>query len=322
MVGTAGYVVVEGMSLLDAFYMAVITLSTVGYAEVTPLHDAGKLFSIGLIMTGLGIALYTVGTVAEFFIGGGMRGFLSQRSMTKSLSQLHHHTILCGYGRFGAVVGDAVAQSDQPLVIIDRDRSLEPGLVERGLLHVIGSAIEEQVLEAAGIRRARALVTTIPDDSDNVFITLSARELNPDLLVHARAESEAGARRLRLAGAEQVVRPYELGGRRIANALLHPSIIDFVEPFFDGAGDETDLEEVMVAERSVLEGKPVGDLRRRELEIALVAVKREGERTRLTPSPRLLLRPGDRLVAVGDRAQLLRLADLAQAGSGASGKEG
>ncbi|ACY18028.1 potassium channel family protein [Haliangium ochraceum] len=311
-VGTSGFMFIEDLDLLEGLYMTVTTLSTVGYGEVHPFSPAGRGFATGLIVFGLGTALYTVGAVGEYFIEGRLGGLLHQRAMNRTLDQLEQHVILCGFGRLGHVVADELLRSGAQLVVIDSDPELEPTLMTKGLPYLIDSALEEEALTRAGIARARAIVITTPTDADSVFVTLSARQLNPELVIYARAESETGARRLRLAGAHQVIQPHLIGGQRIANALLRPAVVDFIELSSPGSGPEIDMEELVVGPGSMLDGHGVEALSFANIEAVVVAVQRPGEPMRVSPSTNQRYRAGDRVVVVGERAELRRLATRAQ----------
>jgi voltage-gated potassium channel len=310
--GTFGYVAIEDMAPFDALYMTVITLSTVGFHEVHPLSPAGRAFTIVLIVFGVGAALYTVGALAGFVIEGRLRSVLGRRSMQREIDALEDHVVLCGFGRLGRAVSRRLGTT--PVVVIDVDASLQSECEDAGHWFVHGSALEEGVLRAAGIQRARALIAAIASDPDNVFIALSARDLHPEIQIHARAETAAGVRRLELSGVHQVVSPHQLGGERIANALLRPGVVEFLELADPGTEGEIDLEEVVLSARCPLEGVALRDLHPRGVAVSVVAIKRGSERIRLRPGPDEVLRGGDRVVAIGDRVNLGRLAGLAQPG--------
>ncbi|MDH5670805.1 MAG: potassium channel protein [Myxococcales bacterium] len=314
LIGTAGYMGIEGMGLLDAVFMTVITLSTVGYGEVVPLGTAGKLFSIVLITSGLGTVLYSLGAMAEFLLEGRLGGVLWRRSMMKSISVLREHVIVCGHGRLGRVVTDELRKSGVEVVVVDPRPELEAELVEAGVYHVIGSALEESVLESAGIARARAIVVTTPEDADTVFITMSARSLNASIAIHARAETDTGGRRLRMVGADQIISPYQLGGQRMANAIVRPEVVDFIELSVPGAGAEIDLEQVVIGADSRLDGCRVDEIAN-HVDLSVVALRRGAEPLRLRLDRHEMLRAGDRVVVVGEPEQMRRLSTLAKAGS-------
>jgi voltage-gated potassium channel len=307
--GTFGYVAIEGMSAFDALYMTVTTITTVGFREVQPLSAAGRWFTMGLIVFGVGAALYTFSAFAGFVIEGKLRTVLGRRNMQRAIDALEGHVILCGFGRLGRAVSQRLAGT--PVVVIDVDAGIQGDCESAGHWFVHGSALEENVLRAAGIERARALIAATASDPDNVFIALSACDLRPEIQIHARAETAAGIRRLELAGVHQVVSPHQLGGERIANALLRPGVVEFLELSNPGTGAEVDLEEVVLSSRCQVEGIPLRALRDHGVRVSVVAIKRGTEPIRLGPGPDELLRGGDRVIAVGDRPNLARLAELA-----------
>lgn len=309
--GAAGYMALEDMAFFDALYMTVITLSTVGFMEVHPLSDAGRGFTIGLIVIGFGVVFHAASTLAGFVIEGRLRDVLGRRSMQLAIDRLEGHVIVCGFGRLGRVVCERLGEVD--VVVIDRDASLQRECESAGWAFVEGSALEEDVLEAAGIRRARALVAATASDPDNVFIALSARELAPNIQIHARAESSAGTHRLELSGASRVISPHRLAGQRIANALTRPGVVEFLELVDPATGTEIALEEVVIATGSPLDGLALRDLPARDLWISIIAIRRGDEKLRLHPQGDDVLRGEDRVIAVGDRANLERLAAASNA---------
>ena len=313
--GTLGNLLIVGLPFLDAVFTTLITISTIGYHEQPPLGAAGKHFTMLLIVLGVGTTYYTLVAFAEFLIEGRVRDLLGRRAMKRTISNLQDHVVLCGYGRFGRVVAEELGRLGIPLVAIDSDPARQPALEASGHPFVIGSALDDPVLTEVGTARARAIVTATGSDADNVFIALSARELNPRIVVHARGESDAGIRRLQLAGAAQVVSPYHLGGQRIAHSIARPSVVDFIT--LAAAADaraEISLEEVVVGAKSALEGCRLRDLQARGAHLNVVAIKRMGEPTRFQLGGDDALAAGDRVVVVGDGENLRRIADLASAG--------
>lgn len=317
-IGTVGYRWVEGFSWLESLYMAVITLSTVGYSEVRPLSPAGKVFSIWFIVVGLGATLYAVMALAEFLIAGHLRDLLGRRAMRRSIHDLRDHVIVCGYGRLGRSVADHLAYAGVRMVVVDADPGLEEELAAAGRFPVIGSALEDAVLREAGIERAQAIVVATPSDADNVFIALSARELSPKVAIHARAETEPGKRRLKLAGASQVISLHGIGGQRIAHAIVRPAVVDFIELSQPGGGAPIDLEEIALGEGCALADCPLRGLSERGVDVSVVAIKRPGEETLLNPTADATLRAGDHVVVVGDQQSLQRMASLAEREPGRS----
>ena len=305
--GALGYVLIERVSVVDAFYMAVSTIATVGFGDIKPLSPAGRLFTIALIIGGVGTAFYLLTTVAELVIEGRLREFLGKTAMLRKIHQLEGHVIICGFGRFGRVVAEELLRNSVAVVVIDSDVAKEAELTRLGMLYVIGSALEDDVLERAAIRSARAIVVATASDADNVYITLSAREKNPSVQIHARGESEAGLRRLQLAGADQVISAYQRGGMRIAASIVRPAVVDFLELSLPGRGDVVDLEEIRVVKESPLVGKAIGAIEKETARVRIVALKRGSRPISIIPDPDTRIEPGDYLVAIGERGNLKRL---------------
>jgi voltage-gated potassium channel len=305
--GTIGYVAIEHMSPLDALYMTIITISTVGYEEVKPLDEAGRIFTMGLIVVGVGSAFYLFAAVTQFVVEGQLREFVGRVAMKRKIEQLENHIVICGFGRMGRVVANEITRSGGEVVVIERDASRETQLAAAGIFYVIGSALDERVLEEAGVLRARAIVVVTASDADNVYITLSARAMNPKIAIHARGESEAGLQRLKMAGADQAVSAYQWGGIRLASSIMRPSVVDFLELSFPGRGADVDLEEIHVAESSALVGQPIASIEQGSSRVRIVALKRGGGPSMLIPDPATRVAAGDYLVAIGDRDTLRRL---------------
>jgi voltage-gated potassium channel len=308
--GTIGFMLIESMSFIDALYMAVITISTVGFGEVKPLSPAGRLFTIGLIVTGVGTALYLFAVTAELLIEGRLREYFGRTAMERKIHQLDGHVVICGYGRFGKVVAEELARNSVPLVVIDHDVAKEPELRQAGLPYLIGSVLEDGVLEQAEIRRARAIVIATASDADNVYVTLSAREKNPVIRIHARGESEAGLRRLKLAGADQVISAYQWGGMRMASSIIRPSVVDFLELSVPGRGDEVDLEEIRIEPGSAAIGKTIGSVEQETPRLRIVALKRGPDAISLIPESTTTISAEDHLVVIGERTGLKKLTAL------------
>ena len=311
-VGTLGFRLIEGHSWIDALYMSVLTLSTVGMGEVSPLSPAGRLFTVALITVGVGFALYVLFAEAEALLEGGLRNLLERRSMMRSIEKMSGHTIVCGYGKFGEIVSDELARAGNTIVAIEIDPAREADLAEAKLPFILGSAAQDEVLERAGIREARVIVVATSSESENVFITLAARELNPQIRIHARAESESGIRRLRRAGADQVVSPYQMGGQRTAASILRPSVVDFLEISRPHRGDEVDLEEIRIAPGAAIAECEVRELEAGMTALRIVALKRRDAPIELVPDPSYRVEVGDHLVVIGKRPQLNKLAQRAQ----------
>jgi voltage-gated potassium channel len=308
--GTCGYMFIENMRFEDALFMTVITITTVGYGEVKPLDTAGTAFTIGLILTGVGTAYYVLAAVTEMVVGGQLRELLGKSAMVRKIHHLRGHVIVCGYGRFGRVVVEELRRHRTSLVIIENDPEKESMLTESGELYLLGSALEESTLEHAGITEASEIVIATASDPDNVFIALSARSKNPQIRIHARAESDIGLKHLELAGVDQAISSYHWSAMRIANAIARPSVVDFLDLLLPGLRpEEFGLEEVKVPEQSSLAGRTIAALEHDGDHIRIVALKRGSEPMAFVPEPQTEIRPGDLFVAIGARPSLQRLAE-------------
>jgi voltage-gated potassium channel len=308
--GTCGYMLIEHMPFEDALFMTVITITTAGYGEVKPLDTPGSIFTIALILTGVGSAYYVLAAVTEMVVGGQLRELLGKSAMMRKIHHLHGHVIVCGYGRFGRVVVDELHRHGSTLVVIENDPEKESSLMQAGELYVLSSALEESTLEQAGIAAASEIVIATDSDPDNVFIALSARSKNPQIRIHARAESEIGLKHLELAGVDQAISSYHWSAMRIASTIARPSVVDFFDLLMPGLRpEEFGLEEVRVPEQSSLAGKTIAALEHEGDRIRIVALKRGAEPMTFVPEPQTEVRPGDLFVAIGVRPSLQRLAE-------------
>jgi voltage-gated potassium channel len=309
-IGAAGYMLIEHWSVLDAFYMSVITISTVGFGEVRPLSSAGRLFTIGLIVTGVGSAIYLFSVIGELVVEGRLKEFLGKSAMNRKIHGLQEHVIVCGFGRFGAAVVEELSRKAVPMVVIEADATRQAELDIAGALHVLGSALEDSVLDDAGIGSARAIIVATGSDADNVYITLSAREKNPKILIYARGDSDAGLRRLKLAGADQVVAAYQWAGMRIAASIIRPSVVDFLQLSVPGRESEVDLEEIRISRESPAAGKTIAAVERANPRLRIVALKRSDKPLEMIPGAETQIEPDDLLVVIGESDSLKRLASL------------
>ncbi|MBA2277552.1 MAG: potassium channel protein [Chloroflexia bacterium] len=305
-VGTAGYMLIEGWSLNDAFYMVAMTVTTVGFGEVRPLSTVGRLFTVGLIFTGVMLVWYTMSLLVATIVESSVRQRWGRRRMDQRIRRTAGHVIVCGYGRVGRQAVEELRRNEQEIVVIDTDPTALGEAAADGFAVIEGDAAEDETLHEAGIDRAVGLISTVATDAGNVFVTLSARALRPDLAIVARAEDEDAVRKLRRAGANQVVSPYAMGGRQMAQLAVRPSAVDFVETLLRGADGELLLEDIRVADGAAVVERTVGELRRTHADIMLLAVQRDG-RSLLPPPADLRLRPGDVLAAVGRERDLTPL---------------
>ncbi len=311
-VGTTGYMVIEGWVFLDALYMTVITVGTVGFREVAPLSVAGRLFTMALIIVGFGAILFSLGTIIDFMVEGHFTGLLEGRRMQKRIAEAVGHHVVAGLGRVGSTVADEYAARGVPFVVIDCDEAAIARARERGWLWVQGDASEETTLMAAGIERARSLVTALDTDADNLFVTLTARGMKPGLFIVARATTSSAEGKLVRAGADRVITPTEIGGRRMASMVLQPVVSDYLDVVTRGDSVRFKLEEILLGEDDPYVGRSIGESRIREATGAyILAVHAADGVINTKPTPSTVLHVGDKLVAIGTEEQLAALAGLA-----------
>lgn len=310
--GTTGYRLVEGWHFVDALYMTVITITTVGFMEVHPLSAAGRVFTMLLSMGGVFTAFYLGTAIVASVVSGEMRGAFGRQRMERKLAELRNHLIVCGFGRMGHLVCAEFSSLRLPFVVIEKQDDLLEGFRIPHGIPFRGDATSDEVLERAGVKRARGLVTVAASDADNLYITMSARFLNEKLFIVARAEGEAAEKKLLRAGANRVVSPYTIGGQRVAQAVLRPNVMDFLELATRSEHLELQIEETEVRPGSTLAGRTVRDSPvRSELGIIIVAVKKPDGRMVFNPAPEFVIEAGDLLITLGHRQQLDRLERLA-----------
>ena len=310
-IGTMGYMIIEGWKLLDALYMTVITISTVGYGELKPLSEGGRIFSIILIFLGIGVIAYSMGMVAQAMVEFQIRDILGRRKLDRQIKSLRSHYIICGYGRIGRIIAHELKASNIPLLVIDDDEKLVPILEAEGIPFIKGDATSEDVLMQGGIKRAKGLVAVVSSDSENLFIILTARGLNPDLFILSRAEEERTQKKLMIAGADRVVLPYFMGGYKMAQAIIRPAVSDFLELTVQDKNIELQLEQLKVGENSKLSGLTLleSDIRQ-EMNIIIVAIKKGDGTMLFNPSSDAKIRAGDTLIALGHVNELEILAKI------------
>ncbi|MBP7962166.1 MAG: potassium channel protein [Caldilineaceae bacterium] len=312
MVGTVSYILIEGWSWQDSLFMTVITLSTVGFGEVRPLSNGGEIFTIGLIVMGVGGAAYTFSTVADYIVAGELRGILRRQRMQKKINQLTDHFIVCGYGRVGKRVALDLKDNGADVVLVESDPESAVSMEKNNFLFVMGDASDDVVLRQAGIERAKGFCSCLPSDADNVFAVLTARTLNRGLTIIARADKVHSERKLLVAGANHVISPHAIGGHRMASQLLHPNVMEFLDVVMRQGNLELWIEEVVVHHGSDLEDHTLADGRIRTRTGAnVLAVRRPDGTTFTDPGGSFTLQYEDCLIALGTPEQLMSLADLA-----------
>ncbi len=303
--GTILYEIVEGYSFIDALYMTIITISTTGFREVKPLTDIGRLLTIFLILSGILTIAYTGGRAAQLIIETQI---FRRRRMSKKLDQLKDHYIVCGYGRMGKEVCDSLSKNNVLFMVIEKETSKIEALIEKNILFLHGDASNDEILEQAGIKRAKGLAAVVRSDAENVFITLSAKELNKDLYIVSRAIEDGAESKLERAGAHRVLKPYELGGKRLVQLLLRPGVIDFIEGVVMGDGVNIHLEEISIQNQCDIIGKTLAESPlRKELNIMVVGISKVNGKFIYNPRSSEIIEIGDKLIAIGETDNLTKL---------------
>lgn len=312
-IGTIGYILIEGWPLLDALYMALITLSTVGHGAPGPLSEGGRAFTIALIIAAVGVAGYALSQFAVFIFEGEFNRALRGTLMHTEIDDLTNHIIVCGAGRTGIRVVEELAAEDEPFVVIEQDPdSIEQVRQLADVLYVQGDATRDETLREAGIERARALVAALGDDKDNLFIIVSANSLNPDLRIIARVNHDKNADKLRRAGADETISPAAIGGQRMASTLLRPTVVAFVDEMMRMLDDPLQMEELSIGEMPALHGKTLAEAGiSQETGVLVVAIKREEDDFSFNPGADTELRDGDTLIVMGTSEQVASLKTLA-----------
>jgi len=312
-IGTFGYPIIEEeYTLFDGLYMTIITLSTIGYSETHELSNAGRVFTICLILSGVFTFAYSASEIIRSVVSGEIANFLERQKMERALSHLHDHIIVCGYGRMGHLVCKEFSRLNKQFVVIDQNESQLKEFHLPGGIALHGDATSDVVLKQAGIERAKSLVTVMASDADNLFTTMSARLLNASVTIVARVEDIQSEEKLRRAGANRVVSPYHIGGTRVAHAVLKPTVVDFIELTTRTEHIELQLEEAKIAERSTLAKRTLRETRlMADHHVIIVAIKQKSGHMMFNPPPDTVLDVGDILVAMGSRAHLATFGALA-----------
>ncbi|MBW1943889.1 MAG: potassium channel protein [Deltaproteobacteria bacterium] len=308
LVGTGGYMLFEHWDFMDALYMTVITITTVGYREVGPVSGTGRIFTIFIIFFGVGIIAYILGLAAQVMVDTQVRSLLGRRKLGRKLKSLKDHYILCGFGRIGSIIARELWESKIPMVVIDTDPDNMEGLESEGIPYINDDATSDEVLLNAGIERAKGVVSVVASDADNLFITMTARGLNPGLFILARADGEATEKKLLRAGANRVMMPYLIGGHKMAQAIIKPAVTDFLDVTFQSKDIGLEMEEVRVGENSRLNGLALMDSGiRQELDVIIVAIRKKDGEMQFNPSSQTRIEAGDTLISLGKRDDLAKL---------------
>ena len=306
--GTLGYMAIEGWNMLEALYMTVITLATVGYGEVHRVSDIGHIYTIILIIIGVGFFLYVAGAVIQFMVEGRVRAIFGRRRLDRKISRLKNHYIVCGYGRIGKVICHKLLRENFSVVVIDKNPDLAATLDGMGFVYVCGDATDEAVLLKAGINQAKALIAALGTDTENVFLVLTGRQLAPGLKIIARTGSEATKAKLAAAGANTVEAPYEIGAASMAQRIIRPTVTNFLELAFTDRHKDIQMEEIPVSDASVLDGIMLKDSGiRQKYNLIIIAIKKSDDQMIFNPSFETKIHAGDTVIAVGEPANLIKL---------------
>jgi voltage-gated potassium channel len=312
-IGTIGYVIIEGWPVWDAFYMAMITVTTVGYREVHVMSRAGEAWTVVLLLAGVATLFYTASTLMALVVEGGLHTHLTRLRFNRMLDALSNHFIICGYGRIGSIIADEFRKQGVPFVVVDRSADRVNEIVGAGGIAVEGDASREDLLIKVGIHRARGLIAAVSTDAENVYTVLSARVLRPDLFIIARVESEDAEQKLRRAGADRVISPYHLGGVQMAATALRPAVVDFMRLATTSERLDLAAEQVELGAGARFIGKKLRDANlRQDFGVIVVAIKRADGHMQFNPSPEDTLLTGDQLVVLGSPDQLKALEDVAR----------
>jgi voltage-gated potassium channel len=312
-IGIGGYMVIEGWNFFDSLYMVVITLATVGFGETHPLTFHGRIFTIVLIVVWAGIGFYAFSTIIQPIIEGEIRKVLGRKKLEKEIRNLKDHYIVCGFGRMGSYISRELKNASVSYIIIEKDEHLREKLERENYLYLYGNASEDEVLIEAGVKKARGLVAVVASDADNVYITLTARQLNPNLFILARSTNESSERKLQQAGANKVISPYQMGAVRMVQAILRPAVVDFIEIAFHGKSMELQCEEFLVKPNSSLVGSSLQEAEiRKNLGVIIVAIKETSGKMVFNPSRDVRINAGDTLITLGEKKDLVRLEKILQ----------
>lgn len=308
MFGTFGYVTIEGASILDGLYMTVITITTVGFSEVIPLHPLSKIFTMVLIVIGAGFMLYLFSEITEAMVEGGLQRIFGRGSMEKKVAGLKNHYIVCGFGRIGRVICKILQENNRSFVVLEKDAVELQKVADLGYLALEGEASDDDVLLKAGITAAKGLIAVVTSDAANVYIALTARGLNPNLFIMARSSGDEGAEtKLLRAGANKVISPYYIGACRMAQQVVRPTVIDFIDLAVNTSTQELGLrlEELVVSSTAKIVNMPLQSSGiRKKYDLIVVAIKRENGEMLFNPNPQSMVLPGDIMVVLGEQAHI------------------
>jgi len=316
MFGVTGYMIIEDWGLLDALYMTVTTLTTVGYGEVHEVSELGRMFTILFIVVGVVYFLYIAGAVVQFMVEGQIRNILGRRNLDKKIDRMNNHYIVCGYGRIGKILCKMLARKPVDLVVIEKNLELAPVMDSDKMVYVSGDAGDETTLLKAGIKRAKGLIAVLATDTDNVFLVLTARQLNPDIYIMARASQDGAKSKLLAAGANRVESPYDMGAASMAQRIIRPTVTNFLDLAFAHKRKDIQMEEIPVNPSSNLVNVMLKDSGiRQRFNLIIVAIKKQDDSMLFNPSFEAVIDAGDTVIAVGQEENLQKLEKILNATS-------
>lgn len=301
-IGTFGYFIIENWTILECLYMTVITIFTVGFREVRPLSLTGKIFTIFIIFSGVSTAFYAFTKVAEIAFEGGIRKFWRKKMREKNLKNISDHYLICGYGRMGQIVQERFEMEKIPHIVIENNREKIHILEGKNCLYIEGDATLEETLTEARIKKAKGLAALLPTDADNLYLVLTARQLNPSIYVLSKALDEEGEKKILQIGANKVVSPYKLGGLKIAQGLIRPTLVDFVDLIIRRQELSLFMEEFTVSKQSKIVDLSLkeADIRKKS-NVIVIAVRKPGKEICFNPEPELKIEVGDTLLVMGNK---------------------
>jgi len=310
-VGVYGYMTIEGWGYLDSLYMVVISLATVGFQEVHSLSDNGRIFTIILILTGVGNFAFLIGSFTQILVEGRLQAVWGRLRVQKSIDKLKNHIIVCGYGQIGSIAVREIMLEGLPVVVIEKDPDLVNRMDEQEVLYISGDATSDEVLLRAGLERAKTLIAALSQEAANVYVSLTAKQLNPKVHIVARADSEEHISRLERAGADRVMMPHVIGGMRMAQTVLRPAVTSFLELAMRGEELDLQLEQLEITPRSELAGKNLIESQiRPRFNLMIIAVKKPSGELIFNPDPKTALLAGDVIITVGGKENLRRLWEI------------
>ena len=309
--GTLGFIVIEGYPPFDAFYMTLITVSTVGYAEIHSLSHAGRIFNSFLIFFGVTIMLLAVGGMTQAIIELELNQYFGKRRNKRMIDKLNDHYIVCGFGRVGRGAASELQRAGVPFLVVDNNEDRVEWAMKTGMLAALADATSDETLRDAGVLRAKGLIATLSSDADNLFVILSAKALKPSLLVSARIATEETERKMRLAGADYVFAPYDMTGYRMAQVMLKPHVFQFIDFTTKSIGLDVGIEQVRVPASSEFVSKSLEEMQiRKELGVIVLAIRKSDGRMLFNPPADAEIHGGDFLIVMGESTNLQRLEQM------------